>query len=293
MITVAQITEPRFALAEGPVWDASRQRLVWVDILEGVVLVGRLGNGRLDIDTRHHFDSYVGATAVAEDGSILVAETQSLTCIAPDEERTSTGLIDALGRDDRLNDGVCDAHGRFLVGTLSLAGTHHSQRLLQAGPEGMTVLDDDLGLSNGLAFSPDGAVLYSVDSMPGRVWRRDYDQDTGSTGARGLLIDLPECTPDGLAVDASGHLWLAIWGVGEVRCYAPSGQLLDTIEVPAPHTSSLAFVGDHLDQLVITTARSELTDAQLAEFPLSGSLFLATPGCAGLATFAWSGHPVH
>ena len=57
MITVAQITEPRFALAEGPVWDAPRHRLVWVDILEGVVLVGRLENGRLHIESRHHFDS--------------------------------------------------------------------------------------------------------------------------------------------------------------------------------------------------------------------------------------------
>jgi len=293
LITVAQITEPRFTLAEGPVWDPFRRRLLWVDILEGVVLVGRLEGEQLNIETQHHFTSSVGATAVAEDGSILVAETRALTRIAPGGDRTSTGRIDALGRDDRLNDGVCDARGRFLVGTLSLAGTHHSQRLLRVGPETMTVLDDDLGLSNGLAFSPDGAILYSVDSVPGRVWRRDYDQDAGFAGSRELLIDLHDCTPDGLAVDASGHLWLAIWGLGQVRCYSADGELIDTLEVPAPHTSSLAFVGDDLDQLVITTARTELTDAQLAEFPLSGSLFLAKPGCAGLATFPWSGHLVH
>ncbi len=99
--------------------------------------------------------------------------------------------------------------------------------LVQVGSEGTRVLDDDLGLSNGLAFSPDDSTLYSVDSVPGRVWRRDYDQVTGSTGERRLLLDLPDCTPDGLTVDADGQLWLAIWGRGEVRRYTPDGALLD------------------------------------------------------------------
>ena len=147
------------------------------------------------------------------------------------------------------------------------------------------VLDDDLGLSNGLAFSPDGSLLYSVDSLPSRtVWVRDYDQASGAVGPRRVALELTDAVPDGLCVDASGNLWLAAWGRGQVRCYSPAGDLLDVIELPAPHTTSLAFVGPRLDQLLITTARGELSPTEQDEFPLSGSLFLARPGCIGLPT---------
>ena len=88
-------------------------------------------------------------------------------------------------------------------------------------------------------------------------------------------LELTDAVPDGLCVDASGNLWLAAWGQGQVRCYSPAGELLDVIELPAPHTTSLAFVGPELDQLLITTARGELSRAEQDEFPLSGSLFLA------------------
>ena len=84
-------------------------------------------------------------------------------------------------------------------------------------------------------------------------------------------------------------LWLAVWGRGQVRRLSPSGELLTTIGVPAPHTTSVAFVGPDLDRLLVTTARDELTEDQLAEHPLSGSLFLTDPGVRGLATHPWSG----
>jgi sugar lactone lactonase YvrE len=285
VITVTQVTEPSYTLAEGPLWDATRGRVLWLDIAEGLVLGGHLEDTHLRLETMHRFEAYVGALAVAEDGSLLVAETRALTRVAPDGTRTTSA--DVLGPGDRSNDGICDAGGRFLVGSCSLTGVRRSQRLVQVGPEGTRVLDDDLGLSNGLAFSPDGSTLYSVDSVPGRVWRRDYDHETGSTGHREVVLEVGDGTPDGLTVDAAGRLWLAIWGRGEVRCYSTVGELLDTISVPAPHTSSVAFVGEDLDRLLITTARDELTDAQLEEHPLSGSLFLADPGTSGLAPYSW------
>ncbi|MBA2955672.1 SMP-30/gluconolactonase/LRE family protein [Nocardioides sp. MAH-18] len=290
MTTAEQVTDPVFELAEGPLWDAARERLVWVDILGRAVHTGRLDQGSVEIGPSHHFESYVGAAAVAEDGALLVAEGHHLTRVAPDGTRTSGPDLFADHPDDRWNDGTCDARGRILVGTSSLAGARHSQRLLRVDGDITEVLDDDLGLSNGLAFSPDDALLYSVDSVPARrVWVRDYDQSSGAVGPRRPALDLTDALPDGLCVDASGNLWLAAWGRGQVRCYSTAGELLDLIELPAPHTTSVAFVGPGLDQLLITTARGELSPAEQDEHPLSGSLFLARPGCTGLPPHAWSG----
>ena len=89
MTTAEQVTDPLFELAEGPVWDAPRERLVWVDILGKAVHTGRLGTGTVEIGPSHHFESYVGAAAVAEDGALLVAEHRHLTRVDPDGTRTS------------------------------------------------------------------------------------------------------------------------------------------------------------------------------------------------------------
>ena len=288
MNLVVAVTPPRYILAEGPVWDAARQRVLWVDIPVGLVVVARLHGDELMVEVEHRFDGHVGSVAVAWDGALLVAQNRALTRIELDGTRTTVSI--RLGApDDRFNDGTCDGLGRLLMGTLSLAGTRSRQRLLRVDARGTTVLDDDLGLANGMAFSPDSSVLYSVDSVPGTIWRRTYDHRTGATGPRELLARVDDGTPDGLCVDAEGALWLAVWGRGQVRRLSPSGELLTTIDVPAPHTTSVAFVGPDLDRLLVTTARDELTEDQLAEHPLSGSLFLTDPGVRGLTTHPWSG----
>jgi sugar lactone lactonase YvrE len=89
-------------------------------------------------------------------------------------------------------------------------------------------------------------------------------------------------------VDTDGNLWVAIWGAGEVRCYTPAGERLATVTVPAPHTSSVAFVGSARDTLLITTARDQLSSVQLDKFPLSGRLFIARVHATGVPTTPWS-----
>jgi sugar lactone lactonase YvrE len=152
------------------------------------------------------------------------------------------------------------------------------------------VLDADLTISNGLAWSPAGDVMYSVDTVPGVVWSRPYDPATGECGERTQLVRLGHGGwPDGLCVDTDGNLWVASGGGAEVRCYTPAGERLATVSVPAPHTTSVAFVGPDRDTLLITTATDQLTVAQLEEFPLSGRLFTAHVGAVGEPITPWSG----
>jgi sugar lactone lactonase YvrE len=90
-------------------------------------------------------------------------------------------------------------------------------------------------------------------------------------------------------MDDQGNLWIAMWGAGEVRCYSPSAAHRGAIEVPAPNTTSVAFIGPALDTLLITTAAEQLTDAQRAGFPDSGRLFTARVDARGCPVAAWAG----
>jgi len=283
-------------LAEGPVWDPARERLLWVDIDAGHVLEGELRGDGVQRTRVHALDAPVAAVACARDGRLLVAGQRTLTVLAPDGMRTPAGRVVPEQKNSRLNDAACDPAGRFLVGSMALDERTGTEALYRIEPDGTrTVLDEDLTLSNGLAWSADGALLYSVDTVPGVVWVRDYDPLGVDTGARRPFLDPAAARasggfPDGLCVDEHDNLWIAFWGAGQVRCYSPRAEHLATVHVDAPHTSSVAFVGPDLGTLLITTARSGLTPDALAAHPHSGRLFTARVGARGLPTAPWCGH---
>ncbi|MGX6607660.1 SMP-30/gluconolactonase/LRE family protein [Micromonosporaceae bacterium Da 78-11] len=284
-----------YSLGEGPLWDAPRRRVLWVDVDAGAVHEGRLDGDRVVLTRSRTVDRTVGAVVCSADGDLLVAGAQSVATISGEHE---TVLLSSGSR-RRLNDGGCDPAGRFLVGTLALDAVRGgetlvrgSETLVRLEPDGsVTTLDYDLSLSNGLAFSPDGTRLYHIDSVPGIVWTRSYDAATGATGPREEWLRITDGLPDGCCFDAEGHLWIAVWGTGEVRRYTPDAQLAGVVEVPAPHPTSVAFVGDDLDRLLITTATAELTAEQRTAYPDSGRLFLADVGVPGLPVTPWSGFP--
>ncbi len=268
-----------------------------VDIKAGQVFEGRFDGGERIVTTaRHQFEGTVGAVVPSAAGALLVAGRNSLVVIDDDGRRPLGPPLLPPGTARRFNDGGCDPAGRFLIGSLALdveQADRHAEALYRLEFDGsVSTLDDDLGLSNGLAFSPDGAEFYSIDTVPGIVWVRPYNPDTGLYGKRRVLLDI-DGSPDGMCVDENGNLWIAIWGAGEIRCYTTDGEQLAVVRVAAPHTSSVAFIGDDRGTMLITTASTELTDRQLAEFPDSGRLFLADVGVRGLPTTPWRGDPVN
>lgn len=282
----------RFRLGEGPLWDPLRRRLLWVDILEGLVLQARLDGGRIEVERRHQVDGLVGAVAVAPDGTLLVAVDQALISVSPDGTRTPVASLLPGGTRSRLNDGTTDPAGRLLIGSLSLAGPSDREVLVRLENNGeVTVLDHDLRLSNGLAFSADGRRLYSVDTLRGKVFVRSYDPVSGAVGGREshLQFDLRGGgLPDGIALDAADHLWVALWGAGEVRRYTPDGRLDRVLPTGAPHTTSVAFAGDDLRTLVVTTATDQLDPITVAASPHSGQVLTTTVDTPGVPVPFWS-----
>lgn len=281
MITTA--TARAYGLAEGPYWDARRGRVLWVDIVGCRVLEGILQpDGTIEEAGCYEFDCMVSAVATTDDGTLLIAAQEELIRIEPSGQRRAGPRVVPAGSRRRMNDGAVDPSGRFVVGTLNLDGGSTSETLVRVEHDSsIAVLDDDLTLSNGIAWSTDGTCMYTVDTHRRVVYCRTRDND------RRVHLRIDGGYPDGIAVDAADHLWVAIWGAGEIRRYDPAGTLAERVDIPAPHTSSLAFAGDDLQTLVITTAFDELTDEERTDFPLSGRLFTMRTDVAGLKPTPW------
>jgi len=300
-LTAVVATSLVHTLGEGPVWDAVSDRVVWVDITAGHVFAGELSHDRsIKIVDRTSFHGTVGAVAIGVDGEWLVAAGERVLI-----RRQNGGIelgprIIPSGDRRRLNDGKVDPSGRFVVGTLHLDSDGSTTETLSIVDRDRSVrnLDADLTLSNGLGWTIDGSRMYSVDTLRRRISVRDYDAETGSAGPRSTFVQLEEGYPDGLTLDADDHVWVAIWGAGEVHRYSPTGELVTVVEVPAPHTSSVAFAGPLLDTLVITTATQGLDHEALAAFPDSGRVFTVIPGPVGVPQPRWAGFsrsasPIH
>ncbi len=98
-----------------------------------------------------------------------------------------------------------------------------------------------------------------------------------------MAVNKPEHTPDGMCIDEEGMLWVAIWGGACVHRYNPiDGKLIGIAKVDALNVTSCALGGKDMDQLFITTARAELSEEQLQQYPLSGSLFIVETKIKGV-----------
>ncbi|MEE6282246.1 SMP-30/gluconolactonase/LRE family protein [Georgenia sp. MJ170] len=282
-------TEDAYVLAEGPFWDAPRDRLMWVDIERGLVVVGTLGaDGRIAVVEQVSFPGRVGAVAPSAAGDWIVAVDTRLVVRRRSGEVTDGPVLLPAGAGRRLNDGLPDPVGRYLVGTLRMDGPS-TEEVLVVVDDDVRVLDDDLMLSNGLAWSADGATLYSIDTEAQIIYRRPWDAAAGTGGERTAHLRVTDGFPDGMTIDAEDHLWVAIWGGGQVRRYAPDGSLVATVEVPVPFVSSVAFAGPRLSTLVITTSHRDLDAAGRRRHPDAGRLFTLEPGVFGAPQPLWSG----
>lgn len=269
---------------EGPVWDADRGELLWVDISAGVVRRGAVGDdgGLRDTGSFRAGDT-VGVAAPATAGGWVAAAGGGFTHV--DGDGTARVLVD-LAREGgseqaggtRMNDGACDRAGRFFAGTMAFDQRPGAGSLYRLDLDGTVApVLDGLTVSNGLGWSPDGRTVYLSDSGPGLVHAFAYDADAGTFSAGRVLLETGgvDGVADGLTVDDEGCLWTAMWGGGQVRRWSPDGDLLAVVEVGVAHTSSCAFAGPGRDLLVVSTAHGEEDEDG------AGRLFTVRPGVTG------------
>lgn len=273
-------------LGEGPVWSAREGALWFVDVKNR-----RIHRLHAETGERRSWESpeQVSFILPAARGGWVVGLQSGVHRFDPAAERFELlALPEQHPRSNRLNDGFVDPAGRLWFGSMHDEEADASGGLYRLGGDGVArVQDPGYRVPNGPAASPDGRTLYHTDTLGRTIYAFDLSEDGRLSNKRPFVrIAREGAHPDGMAVDAEGCVWTALFGGWGIERYSPEGALLDFVEFPCANVTKPAFGGADLRTLYATTARLHLAPEQRREQTLAGALFrfqVETPGLAQTA----------
>jgi L-arabinonolactonase len=290
-VAATLLVDSRCLLGESILWCERRQVCWWTDIESSRLWRHTLAEGKTQ---SWRLPDRLGCLALCESGRLLLGLADSLCMLEIEDIDGVVALhpqklvgVPLASPMVRVNDGRCDRSGNFVFGTMNEGadrarlGRFHQY----SHAHGLRPLElEGVAIANSLCFAPDGRSLYYCDSLQRRIMRCAYGASTASVGSPEVFAEIePPAEPDGAAIDRDGRLWSAQWAAGRVVCYDEHGRIERTIEVPVSNPSCLAFAGASLDRLLITTARKDLSEAQLHRQPHAGGVYSAhLPAAAGL-----------
>ena len=287
------VSEVRATLGEGLCWSAREQSIFSVDILEHRLYRDSIA----PVAHREwRFDETISAVAERRDApGLAVTLRRGLVLFDP-----ATGTLERRDEPEpdrpgnRFNDGKCDARGRFWGGTMDFAVQAPTGALYRFDAHGKATRAIDLGwiVTNGPTWTLDGATMLVNDTVPGRIVAYAFDMESGAIGAsrEWLRLGGADGHPDGITTDAAGRIWIAHWGGACVTCHDPATAAeLARIALPTDHITNVAFGGADMTTLFISSARFELSQAQLAAQPLAGALFAVETDAMGLPAYTFAG----
>ena len=277
------VLDAKASLGECPVWSAAEQALYWIDINAPALHRFDPSTGN---DHAMPMPSSIGAFALRARGGFVLALRDGIH-VADADGRLERKVADAPydPHHHRFNDGRCDRHGRFLVGTMNEARDGASAALYRLDPDySLTRLADGITISNGLSFSPDGRTLYHADTPARTVRAYDYDGTTGNISRARVFAQWSgeDERPDGAAVDSAGHYWVAFYRGGRIAQLSPAGDRVRMHPLPALCPTMPAFGGPDLRTVYVTSARQQRDAEELARLPLSGGIFTMRVDIPGL-----------
>ncbi|RYD95518.1 MAG: SMP-30/gluconolactonase/LRE family protein [Sphingobacteriales bacterium] len=265
-------------LGEGSMWHQRRGSYFWVDIEEGIVHELNRATNNVKV---WNLNKRVSVILEQEDNTLILGVQGGLVRFDP-EDGSITPLVSIDGEypEHRCNDGAVDSEGRIWIGSMEVHCKENAGSFYRVdNGTSVQMMIDNLTIPNGIVWSHDHARMYFIETMSSMVRSYIFNKLSGNIYYEKVAVAVPESLgyPDGMAIDADGMLWIALYGgYGVGRWNPDTGQLLGKIELPAPHVTNCCFGGENLDELVITTARENLDKDQLAKYPESGDVLIVT-----------------
>ena len=290
---IPRIIGPRAVLGESPIWDSRNSALAWVDI-----------DGRTLFRWQSTTDSVSEFPMPGRPGSVMLSGDADILIVALEHSITTidmrTGELSPIVElaipeaTTRLNDGKCDRSGRLWVGSMhapASEGKSTGSLFCVATPHKVSEVFTGVGVANGIAFSPDGAVMYFADSARGMVWSYTMDQESGVLSNEQVFVDFKEAglpgRPDGACVDEDGCYWIACVYGSAIARITPRGGVDRIIAVPAQRPTCCAFGGDDLSTLFVTSIGGGGAYPVFENEPDAGRIFAFDLGVRGLNESRW------
>lgn len=262
-------------LGECPLWHPEEAALYWVDIAGLAIHRFQPRNGT---HTKWPVPSEPGCIARCASGGLVVAMRAGIAMLD-----TGIGTLNWITNAPydqstmRFNDGRCDAGGRFWMGTLYDPRDQPLGSLFCLERGLIRNVGNPVTVSNGLAFSIDNRTLYHADTTAHRIMAYDFNVATGEFGNGRLFKQFSADKsskyggrPDGAAVDSEDAYWCAMYEGARLLRLAPNGEVLQEIPLPVRCPTMIAFGGEDLRTVYVTSARHNRAEAELKQYPLSG-----------------------
>ncbi len=271
-------------IGEAPIWVPEEGRLYWVDTESALAFWYRPSTGEVG-----RFELSMPVTALLRRrGGGWLAVTKKGLAFWDQVSGAFEFIVDPVASQPDLcfNDGAVDRGGAVVAGTMNFREhVRKDGKVYRLSPDlALSELDVGLSVANGLGFSPDGKTLYVSEQFAGRILCWDYDQARGRVSGRRVFAEVPpeKGLPDGIIVDAEGHVWNGRWGGSTIARYAPDGSLDREYDMPIETCTCMCFGGEDLDELYVTSAWYGLDGEARRSRPGSGDLYRLKPGVKGL-----------
>lgn len=275
------LLDAKAGVGETAIWHPLEKKLYWIDVDKKTL---NTFDPVSKTENYYALQKMVGTVVPIDTGGVLVALKDGI--YAFNMNTNDFRLLVAPEQnlpDNWLNDGKCDPAGRFWVGSMGPKYKASLYRISNVGKCGKML--DSITISNGIVWTFDKSKMYYIDSPTLQVRQFDYDNETGNISNSKVVITFSDGvgSPDGMAIDTEGKLWIAHWGGSCVSCWNPNtGKMIAKVEVPALNVTSCAFGGEKLDILYITTTSLFMDEASQKKFPASGGVFSVKTGAKGI-----------
>ena len=283
--TLAELEyEIKAKLGEGAFWNHKTQELYWVDIVGNQF---HIYNPSTKMDHSINMPSSIGTVVPYTNEEAIVALADGIYKV--DIKSGELELVSNVESDipeNRFNDGKCGPNGNLWVGSIHYNQLKYNASLYKVEENGITTkMIDSVTNSNGIVWTKDSKTMYYIDTPTFNIKAYDFNVETSTISNERIAVKVSEEDgfPDGMAIDEEDMLWVGMWNGKAVARFNPkTGKLISKINVPAVNITSCAFGGENLDELYITTSNLGMTDAEVAQYPLAGSIFKVKPGVKGV-----------